>query len=267
MRSAILLTFLAAMPAGAEPISETDLDRLPAAQVVVLGEVHDNPLHHLNQARAVGAMRPAAVVWEMLTPDQAARMPEDRADPALVEAALGWAGTGWPDFALYFPIVQAAGPARHYGAAVPRPEAQRAFAEGAAAVFGADAARFGLDRALEAGDQAAREAEQFEAHCEAMPMAMMGGMVEAQRLRDAALARAALQALEETGGPVAVIAGAGHARRDQGMPDLMTEAAPDVTVLALGQTEADPGPEAPWDLWLVTAPAERPDPCAAFRQE
>ncbi|WP_442954508.1 ChaN family lipoprotein [Pararhodobacter sp.] len=266
MRSAILLTFLAAMPAWAEPISETDLDHLPAADVVVLGEVHDNPQHHLNQARAVASIRPAAVVWEMLTPDQAARMPEDRSDAAALEAALGWAGTGWPDFSLYFPIVQAAGSARHYGAAVPRPEAQRAFAEGAAAVFGPDAARFGLDRALDPGDQAAREAEQFEAHCQAMPLAMMGGMVEAQRLRDAALARAALQALEETGGPVAVIAGAGHARRDQGMPAALALAAPSVTVLALGQTEADPGPDAPWDLWLVTAPTERPDPCAAFRQ-
>ncbi|MFN4099684.1 MAG: ChaN family lipoprotein [Pararhodobacter sp.] len=267
MKAAILLTLFAAMPALAEPIPEASLDSLPPAQVVVLGEVHDNPQHHLNQARAVAALRPAAVVWEMLTPGQAARMPVDRSDPAAVDAALGWTGTGWPDFALYFPIVASAGDAQHFGAAIPRPEAQRAFSEGAAAVFGADAGHFGLDQPLPTEEQALRESDQFEAHCEAMPMGMMGGMVEAQRLRDAALARAALQALEETGGPVAVIAGSGHARSDWGVPAALAVAAPDVSVLSLGQTESDPGADAPWDLWLVTPPIDRPDPCEAFRQD
>ncbi len=62
--------------------------------------------------------------------------------------------------------------------------------EGAAAVFGAAAARFGLDAPLPEDEQAAREAEQAEAHCGALPAEMLPGMVEAQRLRDAALARA-----------------------------------------------------------------------------
>lgn len=264
MRAAIFAVF-AATPLWAQPIPETDLDHLPSADIVVLAEVHDNPQHHLNQARAVTALRPTAVVWEMLTPGQAAAMPEDRTDEAMVGAALGWADSGWPDFALYYPIIEAAGDARHYGAAVPRPEAQRAFQEGAAGVFGAEAARFGLDQPLPEAEQAAREAEQFDAHCEAMPREMMGGMVDAQRLRDAALARAALQALDETGGPVVVIAGAGHARIDWGAPALLRLAAPERRVLALGQVESDPGAEAPWDLWVVTEPVEREDPCAAFR--
>ncbi len=265
MRHALFLILFVAMPAGAEPIPEEALDSLPAAQVVVLGEVHDNPQHHLNQARAIAAIAPAAVVWEMLTADQAARMPEARGDPARLDAALGWAGSGWPDFALYFPIVTAAGAARHYGAGVPRAEARRAFAEGAAAVFGPEAARFGLTEPLPEAEAAARAAEQFDAHCQAMPLGMMGGMVEAQRLRDAALARAALQALHDTGGPVVVIAGSGHARRDQGVPAVLDLAAPGVSVLALGQTEDDPGAAAPWDLWLITDPAPRPDPCASLR--
>ncbi|MCB1387652.1 MAG: ChaN family lipoprotein [Rhodobacteraceae bacterium] len=265
MRIALLLTALSTLPAQAGPIAETDLDRLPPAAVVILGEVHDNPRHHLNQARAIAALRPTAVVWEMLTPGQAARMPAVRDDPAEVAAALGWEGSGWPDFADYFPIVETAQAARHYGAGVPRRSAQRAFAEGAAAVFGPEAALFGLDLPLPEGERARREDEQFEAHCRAMPREMMGGMVEAQRLRDATLARVALEALAETGGPVAVIAGVGHARTDSGVPTLLQRASPGVSVLALGQTEGDPGPDAPWDLWLVTPPAERPDPCATLR--
>lgn len=265
MRHALYLILLVAMPAGAQPIPETALDALPPAQITVLGEVHDNPQHHLNQARAITAIRPAAVVWEMLTPDQAAQMPADRSDLATVDAALGWDGSGWPDFALYFPIVQAAGDARHYGAAVPRPQAQRAFAEGAAAVFGPEAARFALDQPLPDAEQNQREAEQFDAHCEAMPRDLMSGMVEAQRLRDASLARAALQALDDTGGPVVVIAGTGHSRTDWGAPAAIAAAAPDLSVFALGQMEVEPDANAPWDAWIVTAPIERPDPCEAFR--
>jgi hypothetical protein len=260
-----LLALVLAWPALAEPITPEGLEALPAAPIVILGETHDNPHHHALQAQAIAALRPRALVWEMLTAEQAARMPLLREDAATVGAALGWEGTGWPDFSLYFPLVQAAGPARHFGGAVPREQARGAFAQGAAAVFAGDAARFGLLEPLTPDDQAAREAEQFDAHCAAMPMEMMAGMVEAQRLRDAELARVALEALAETGGPVVVIAGSGHARRDQGIPAALALAAPGTRVLSLAFLEGDPGPGAPFDLWLVTAPAERDDPCASLR--
>jgi len=45
---------------------------------------------------------------------------------------------------------------------------------------------------------------------------------------------------------------------------VVARAAPEVSVLSVGQVEADPGPDAPYDLWVVTAPAPRDDPCAAF---
>ncbi|MCX7644545.1 MAG: ChaN family lipoprotein [Rhodobacteraceae bacterium] len=241
--------------------------RLPPAEVVVLGEVHDNPAHHANQAAAVAALAPAALVFEMLTPAQAGRVtPALRGDAAALGAALEWEASGWPDFAMYHPIFTAAPGAAVYGAAFGRAEVARAVREGAASVFGAEAARFGLDRALAPEDLAARLAEQAEAHCDALPAEMLPGMVEAQRLRDAGLARAALQALAETGGPVAVIAGNGHARTDRGMPWHLAVAAPEVTILAVGQFEAPPEePAPPYDLWLVTPPAAREDPCAVFR--
>ncbi|PVH29431.1 ChaN family lipoprotein [Pararhodobacter oceanensis] len=254
--------------ASASQIQPQALDALPPADVTILGELHDNPIHHLNQARAVRALAPAAIVWEMLTEAQAARMPERRDDADMVEAALGWAESGWPDYALYHPITEAAGAARHYGAHVPRAQAREAFAQGAAPVFGAQAARFGLQLPLDPAAQALREAAQFEAHCRAMPEAMMAGLVEAQRLRDASLAQAVLMAMEQTGGPVVVITGNGHARHDHGVPALLQIAAPEVSVLSLGQFESDAeaasGEAVPHDLWLVTAPHPRPDPCAAF---
>jgi hypothetical protein len=268
VRALAVLLALAA-PAGA---GEVDLPGLlarleaEAPQVVILGEVHDNPDHHAVQAAAVAAVQPAAIVLEMATmAEAAAAAGVDRADAAALAAALGWPGSGWPDFAMYHPVLVAAPGARLYGAEVPGDLARRAVTGGAAAVFGPGAADFGLDRPLPASEQAAREAEQFTAHCEAMPREMMGGMVEAQRLRDAYLAKAALQALRDTGGPVAVITGWGHARKDWGVPALLALADPGVSVLSLGQLEADPGPKAPFDLWIIADPVPRGDPCAVFR--
>ena len=245
------------------PEALDDLD----AEILVLGEIHDNADHHLNQARAVAALDPAALVFEMLTPDQAARAtPDLRGDAAELEAALGWNASGWPDFALYWPVFAAAPEAKILGAAVPREAARRAFEAPLAEVFGPDAPRFGLDLPLPPEDQAQREADQQAAHCDALPEAMLPGMVAAQRLRDGALAAAALAALEETGGPVAVITGSGHARKDIGVPALLRLAAPVVKVVALGQIERPADGPQPFDLWIVTDPTPREDPCAAFRQ-
>lgn len=242
------------------------LDRL-LGDIVVLGEIHDNAEHHLNQARAVAALAPEALVFEMLTPEQAARAtPAVRSDPAALEAALGWNASGWPDFAIYWPVFAAAPDAAIIGAAVPREEARRAFESPLAEVFGPEAPRFGLDRALSPEDQAAREAEQQAAHCDALPEAMLPGMVAAQRLRDGALAAAALAALADTGGPVAVITGSGHARTDIGVPALLRLAAPEVAVVSLGQVERPATAPQPFDLWIASDPAPRDDPCAAFRQ-
>lgn len=252
--------------AWAEAIGPDALDALPQADVIILGEVHDNPVHHLNQARAVAGIRPAAVVFEMFGPEAAlAAQGADWSEAGALADALGWEGSGWPDFALYYPIFEAAPDAVLFGGALDRDTVRRAFEEGAAGVMGASAPLYGLDDALGAGEQAEREAMQAAAHCDALPEAMLPGMVEAQRLRDAALAGAVVAAMAETGGPVALITGNGHARRDWGVPRMLALALPEAIVLTVGQFEDDPEDTVPFDLWLVTEPAEREDPCAAFR--
>lgn len=253
-----------AVPAAAHEIGARALLALPPADVVVLGEVHDNPVHHANQAVAVAALAPRALVFEMLSAEQAARVtPESRATQAGLAEALDWANSGWPDFAMYYPIFAAAPQAAIYGAAIARDDLRRVRAEGVEAVFGDDAARYGLTTPLPEDQQAAREALHLAVHCDALSAEALPGMVMAQRLRDAALARAVVAAYEETGGPVAVITGSGHARTDWGIPAALAQAAPELTVLSIGQTET-PGADQPYDLWIVTEPAQRDDPCAAF---
>ncbi|MEO1677749.1 MAG: ChaN family lipoprotein [Pseudomonadota bacterium] len=245
--------------------SELGSDVLPAtsgADIVLFGEVHDNPDHHLNQARAVAEWGPRALVFEMLSPEQVAAAADvGRGDAAALEAGLGWADSGWPDFSLYYPIFAAAPSARIYGAAVPTEEIRRAMIDGAAAVYGDDA----ILPSLPFEEQREREAGQLSAHCDALPADMLTGMVEAQRLRDAWLAQTAARALTETGGLVVVITGNGHARKDWGMPVYLARLVPDARVLSIGQFEAAPDGVPPFDHWLVTARTEREDPCEAFR--
>lgn len=237
------------------------------ADVVILGEVHDNAHAHARQAELVAALLPRAIVFEMLTPEQAGRVtPDMRGDAAALAQILDWAASGWPDFAMYHPIFTAAPEARILGAAVPRGAAREAMEAGVAAFFGEDAALYGLDQPLDADQQAARERFQFEAHCEALPEAMLPAMVDLQRLRDAELARQTRAALEATGGPVVVITGNGHARKDRGMPVYLGRAAPELTVFSLAIAE-EGRVDGEFDAIETVPAAERDDPCAVFRKD
>lgn len=246
-------------------IEATDLYDLSRSQVVILGEIHDNPIHHAHQAIAVEALGARALVFEMLTDAQARRITPglDRSEPTL-RAALQWDESGWPDFAMYYPIFAASGEAIVFGGALPRAAVRRSVTVGAAEVFGESAGLFGLTDGLDDHEQAIREKTQMDAHCGALPVSMLSGMVQAQRLRDAAMARAVVAALAETGGPVAVITGNGHARRDWGIARTLALVAPEVSVTSLGQFEDVPTGPVPFDFWLVTDPQDRPDPCRVF---
>ncbi|MEM8538018.1 MAG: ChaN family lipoprotein, partial [Pseudomonadota bacterium] len=253
MRYAPLGLLVAATTAVAEPILEAD--------VVFLGEIHDNPYSHLAQAAALSDIAPTAVVFEMLTPEQAAAASD--VPLTKIAAATDWANNGWPDFAIYEPIFAALGEAEMYGAGSVRAEIMKIFQIGAAQAFGADAAIYGLTDALPPDQQAARERLQFTAHCDAMPREMMAGLVEVQRYRDARLAATAHDALTAHGPPVVVITGAGHARTDWGAPALLIAAHPEVSIQSKAFIEEDDG--TPYDAIELVPKIDRDDPCLAFQ--
>lgn len=261
--AAVLFGWLGAT-AGAVEIAPEDLAAMRAADIVLLGEIHDNPAHHQGQGQVIRELSPKAVVFEMLSPQMASTLRAvGVADLQALDAAMGWEAAGWPSIDIYAPVFAALGAAEVLGAAVPRETVRAAFGEGAAAVFGAEAARFGLTTPLPDDQAQARQEMQFEAHCEAMPREMMGGMVEAQRLRDARFSQTALAALEAFGAPVVVIAGSGHVRKDWGMPHVLAQAAPEARVFAFAFAEG--ADAAPYDGATTTQAPARGDPCAAFR--
>jgi uncharacterized iron-regulated protein len=250
---------------AAEPFDDV-IAELQGADIVLLGEVHDNPTHHDVQAEAVARIAPSAIVWEMLTGVQAARIDAALiAQPDAMAEMLDWADSGWPDFDLYYPIFTAAPGARMYGGGVPREAARAAMDGGAAVAFGAaDAARYGLTVSLPARELIERRAFQMAAHCDAIPEEMTGLMIDVQRLRDAELARAAIRAHDETGGPVVVITGNGHARTDWGIPVYLARVAPGLRVFSVGQSE-DGQIAGTFDAVLDAPAVWRRDPCLAFR--
>lgn len=220
------------------------------------------------------ALSPEALVFEMVGVGDARRItPENRTDQDGLESLLNWSDRGWPDFAMYYPIFTAAPEAAIFGAELPRDQVRRSVTEGAEAVFGDGAMLFGLDIPLPEDQQDDRIVLQREAHCNAMPEDLLPGMVEAQRLRDASLARATVAAFAHASAmsdtpKVVVIAGNGHAREDWGVPALLRhyyegqEGAP--IVASFGQFEDEPDQDIPFSSSASAPPPEREDPCLAF---
>ena len=264
--------------------SDAMVRALVASRFVLLGEKHDNPDNHQVQAAVLRALlasgRRPIVAFEMLTPDEAPALARHLAaaprDAAGLGAAVDWKNSGWPDWAYYQPIAQAA-----LDAGVPivpanlTPATARALARGQRAALPASlAARYALDRPPSADLQAALTTEIREAHCGHFPADRVDGMVLAQRTRDSALAESLLGGRD--GG--VLIAGNGHVRNDRGVPIYLRLQAPDATIATLAPLEvreawtqpaqyaAAYGGTLPFDWVWFTPRMNDDDPCARFRK-
>lgn len=273
--AALILLSLGFGAAWAEPVAPDDpalTAAIDAADILVLGEVHDNPRHHRIQAlamerafRADGA-RPA-VILEMLP----RRMQDDvDAYSGMSDGfgpAMDWSGRGWPDPAIYAPVFRAAFDA---GAAIRAGDLDRdgiraLYAEGPDALPPAIRAVYDLMSPLDETVAAEMTDIQFDGHCGLMPRERMAGMVTIQRARDAALAEAVLEAFREGFRPVVLITGNGHARTDHGAGRLLSLALPDASILSLGileQAASNP----PYTFHIVTEAQPRPDPCEGLEK-
>jgi uncharacterized iron-regulated protein len=258
---------------------------LAAARYVLLGERHDNPDHHRVQAGLLRALlatgRRPAVAFEMFSADDAPAIARHLAaaprDAAGLARAVDWARSGWPAWAHYEPIAQAA-----LDAGVPivaanlSPAVARALARGDRTALSPHlATRYALDRPLPDGGQAALAAEIHASHCGHLPDGRVEGMVLAQRARDAALADGLLTATRD--GAV-LVTGNGHARRDRGVPLYLRAREPEAVVAVVAPLEvrdgwtrpadyeAALGGPIPYDWVWFTPRMDDVDPCARFRR-
>ena len=252
--------------------------RLAEADVAILGEIHDNPVHHERQAWLVAAIKPVGLAFEMIpeaSEEGIAVFRAQGAEPGRIGPAIGWDRLGWPDWTLYRPIVEAAPDAYVAGGGVSRADVALAMRQGAARAFGPGAEAAGLFEPLPAEMLAEARAEMVASHCNTLSAAQAGPMVDAQRLRDARFAAAVLRGREKGGGGrAALITGNGQARRDRGVPVYLARLAPGLEVRTLGQIEVEAGADpaalavdAPFDFVWFSSPVDgRSDPCKAFRR-
>ncbi len=262
----------------AEPVL---LARLASVRFRLLGEVHDNPLHHRLRARLLAAMAARgahpAVVFEQfdLGQDDAlgrAQREQTTADRLAEAGALDRRAWQWP---LHRPIIEVALAAR---LPIYAGNATRAMLEDVTRKSDLSTLPRAWQALLANSHWTARQAallreDIVEGHCGKLPDAMVPHLVLAQRVRDAAMAEALLHDANDDG--AILIAGNGHARRDLGVPVYLGDAARNT--VSVGLIEVEPAPLQTIDgartaamkvsgfdyVWL-TPEAPRDDPCAAL---
>jgi uncharacterized iron-regulated protein len=254
------------------------------ARFVLLGEKHDNADSHRLQAWVLAALvaagRRPAVAFEMMSVDDDVAIAQAVAahpdDPVAIARAVDWARSGWPDFALYAPVVRVALDAKLpiVGANLSPRVTQAVRRGGLAALDPAVRVTLGVDRPLPTDAGLALFTEIRRAHCDALPDESIERMVDVQRARDGQMAEAMVRAVNDRGGDGAVlIAGTGHVRNDRGVPWSLRRRVPGAGIASLALLEvrdadADPASytrDGLHDALWFTARVDDRDPCEAFR--
>lgn len=261
-----------------EAASFEDIEQAAAgADFVAIGEIHSNAEQHANQARLIEAMakagRKPTVVFEMVPKGLQgaldAFLAEDTPDAAALGEKLDWEKRGWPDWALYRPIAEAA-----LAAGLPMiagdldRDTIRAIGKGEEKP--ADGIAYSEAIRSKLGD------EIRQAHCNLMPEQAIPPMIAVQQARDLSMADAMRNA---EGDGAVLIAGGGHTRKDWGVPFVLRAKAPEKTVLSIGQIEVtdeatgfadypDEGETAlPYDYVVFTARSDDTDHCAELKKQ
>ncbi len=267
-------------------------ERLAAAHFVLLGEKHDNPDHHRLQARLlqslVRAGRRPALVLEMLEVEQQGAVDAFLGAPGAPPSAtgfgeaVGWAESGWPPLSEYAPVLEVALAAKLPIVAgnFARDEARALVKEGLSALPAQRVSKLRLDLALPEPLESALASELRDSHCGHLPERLIAPMALAQRARDAQMAAVMVQVGSLAAAPSAssaagavLIAGAGHARRDRGVPYYLALDAPGAPLVSLALLEvqgaaSEPSayldaPESFDYVWFTPRHSDE-DPCAAF---
>jgi uncharacterized iron-regulated protein len=274
---------------------KTLVSRLLESDYLLLGEVHDNPDHHLLQGWVIEQLtkagRKPAVVMEQIRADQSEALREymDAAGMDNLEAvvaglgpALGWENSGWPDWEIYKPIATATIGAglQIYPGDARRADIKKVGKNGLEWLGAKALDRMFLSQALPKNLASALLDDLEKSHCNLMPRERLAPMTKVQRFRDASLAEAMLDNSDSSSGAGAIlIAGNGHVRTDRAVPWYIRHRQPDSKIAALMFLEAytqakdisdlapsTPGAQIAADYLWITPRAEREDPCESLRE-
>ncbi len=257
------------------------LARISTADVLLLGETHDNPQHHEHQqkllkARIEAGARPALVMEQLNAENQPAldqALAGSNRDEALDSAT---ALIKFADWKPYRPLLAIAidNKLPVIAANVSSKHLQPVIWHGYSAYDAGELKRLAVEEVWSESRQDYLATHMGGAHCGELRDELRMGLTRSQRLRDALMADSALSSMVR--GVVAIV-GRDHARRDTGLPLYLAARAPSARIFSIGFVEVsaestDPNTyeaeratgDAPFDVIWFTPRAERPDPCANF---
>jgi uncharacterized iron-regulated protein len=257
----------------------TLLARIDKANVLLLGETHDNPQHHELQqkmlnARIASGARPALLMEQLDVDSQ----------PALDAALSGSdhdetlkAVTGlikFTDWKFYRPFLVTAVDNKLpvIAANISNRQLQPVIWHGFSAFDADTLKRMAVEQVWSESRQKYMLTHMGGAHCGQLRDSLREGLTRGQRLRDAMMADSAVSSI---GRGVVAIVGSSHARRDVGVPLYLAARDPSAHIFSIGFVEVIPGrnaPEtyesesasgdAPFDVIWFTTRVARTDPCA-----
>lgn len=251
------------------------VERSRAVDFVLLGETHDNPVHHRIQNWLLRKLsshheRVSVVMEQYDFEQQAAIDTAMAADTGALQQLKQIMATGW-NWSQYQPLVATAKD-RHLpliAANLSRNRLQQVSRKGFAALGAGESSRLRLDDGWTAAQETQLEQDIVDGHCGMLPATAAAAVARAQRARDAMMADALLQV--HSGGAVAIF-GREHVRQDLAVPLYLAARAPDRRSIVIGLIDSDghrtPQQEATgtlgprYDYLILTKPVQRDvDPC------
>lgn len=247
----------------------TGMQEAANPQVLLLGEVHDNPQGHKLRyeelkRRVDGGWRPVIAMEQFDHEDQELL---DEAQKGCLDAGCVirvMSKKGW-DWQQYYPVIQLALD-RHLplvAVNLSRTNASKVVRDGVASSFDAKTvAEYRLGEPISADWRKAQEREIRTGHCNMLPDMMVPGMVDAQMARDIWMAKLIR---DQQPRDVVLIAGNGHVRKDIGVPRWLNAVGTKLTVKTVGYVEGG-GMKEQFDEVRSLPAQKRPDPCAKFKK-
>ena len=235
------------------------VNALPNAELILLGEQHDAPEHQELARLSIEALASkqalSALVLEMADAGVSTEGMPTGASEAAVRARLKWNDAGWP-WTRYGPVVMEAVRAGVpvVGSNLPRSAMKAAMKDDA------------LDGKVPSAVLAGHRERMIEGHCGLLPESQVPAMARIQIARDERMAQTASMWMR-SGKSVLLLAGAEHVKKDRGIPLLLDAKSKGKVVVIWMQAAAainkDP---ALADLDWQTPPISPKDYCADMKK-
>ncbi len=259
-----------------EGMTAKDAAAFASAEIILIGEQHDNPAHHKFQKEVLDKLveqkRLKSIVFEQVDWDNQGPLSFlDRNNVSKLPKKIDWDKSGWPDYDLYRPLFETAVYARAKVIAGGLPKNRIPLLTKGnyeVAFSAAEMEKLKVRSPLSDEALALMKKEIFEGHCQMIPEDHMDAMVPVQRARDAAMVKGYLNEADISGVTVFIL-GNGHARKDFGVPTLLKEINPNLKVWSIGLMEdgSQPPPEGAYDkVWVTEKVEDREDPCKKMKE-